>query len=228
MHPIIIAIDGLSSSGKSTLAKHLAEELRYLYVDSGAFYRAATVYFYKHGIDWNNKHELLDALTDLHLAFEYDLKSKESRIFLNGKNVEPEIRGITISNLVSEISTLPEVRKYIVSKLQEYGNNKGIVMDGRDIGTVVFPQAELKIYLMADENVRSERRYKEMKNKGLEVTESQITKNLSGRDLLDSTRVTAPLKKAEDAIMLDNTSMTEKEQFEFVLSLARKKMNEPG
>jgi len=225
MQKIIIAIDGLSSSGKSTLAKHLAEELHYLYIDSGAFYRAVTVYFHEKNIDWKNQTELSNALHHLDLGFEYDFKTKEAGTFLNGKNVESGIRGIIISNLVSEISTIPEVRKFIVSKLQVYGKNKGVVMDGRDIGTVVFPEAALKIYMTAEEKVRSGRRFNEMKNKGVEVTESQISKNLSGRDWLDSTRATAPLRKAADAIVLDNTHMTEKEQFEFVLDLANKKIS---
>ncbi|HUM47742.1 MAG TPA: (d)CMP kinase [Chitinophagales bacterium] len=224
MHPIIIAIDGPSSSGKSTLAKLLAAALNYRYIDSGAFYRATTVYFYENRIDLSSQPEILNALAHIQLQFEHDIKHNESHIYLNGKSVESEIRGITISNLVSGVSTLPEVRKFIVAKLRDYGTKKGVVMDGRDIGTVVFPEAELKIYMTADEKVRSERRYLEMKNKGLEVTQSQITKNLYGRDLLDSTRVTAPLKKADDAIVVDNTLLSEKEQFEHVLALAHEKI----
>ncbi|MEO6167022.1 MAG: (d)CMP kinase [Chitinophagales bacterium] len=224
MQSIIIAIDGPSSSGKSTLAKLLAVALNYGYIDSGAFYRATTVYFNEHGIDLNNQTEILDALGHIEFVFEHDIDQNVSHIFLNGRNVESEIRGINISNLVSAVSTIPEVRKFIVEKLRAYGTHKGIVMDGRDIGTVVFPEAELKIYMTADEKIRSERRYREMKNKGMEVTESQISKNVSGRDLLDSTRVTAPLKKADGAIVLDNTLISEKEQFEQVLALAQKKI----
>jgi len=221
---IIIAIDGLSSSGKSTLAKHLAEALRYRYVDSGAFYRAVTVYFYEKKVNWKNKRELLDALDKIEVQFDYDLSTGQSRTILNSRNIEPEIRSITISNIVSEISTIPEVRKFLVSKLQEYGHEKGLVMDGRDIGTIVFPNAELKIYMTADEKVRSGRRLAEMIRKGVEITESEISQNLSDRDLADSTRITGPLKKADDAIVLDNTKMTEQEQFELVLKLAQEKI----
>lgn len=224
MHPIIIAIDGPSSSGKSTLAKHLAAALHYNYIDSGAFYRAITVYFHEHQTDFKKKQEVSNALRQITFDFQHDFECNESHIYLNGRNVEAEIRGITIANLVSEVSTIPEVRSFIVSKLRIYGKDKAVVMDGRDIGTVVFPDAELKIYMTADKKVRSERRFNEMKKKGLNVTESQISKNLSVRDLLDSTRVTAPLKKAADAIELDNTLLSEQEQFEQMLQLAKEKI----
>ncbi|MBX7109057.1 MAG: (d)CMP kinase [Chitinophagales bacterium] len=224
MHPIIIAIDGPSSSGKSTLAKHLAAALQYNYVDSGAFYRAVTVFFHQNSIDFKQVPEIIASFNRINIDFQYDFANQESHVFLNGKNVETEIRSILIADLVSEVSSIPEVRTFIVTKLREYGKNKGIVMDGRDIGTVVFPEAALKVYMTADEKVRSERRYKELKNKGLEVTKSQVSQNLSGRDLTDSTRVTAPLKKAADAVEVDNTLLSEQEQFEFVLQLAKAKI----
>lgn len=224
MHPIIIAIDGPSSSGKSTLAKHLAAALQYNYIDSGAFYRAITVYYHQNATDLQQIPELLDSFKNINIDFQYDFEQNESHVVLNGRNVEAEIRGLMIADLVSVVSSIPEVRTFIVSKLREYGKNRGIVMDGRDIGTVVFPEAELKIYMTADEKVRSERRYNEMKNKGMDVTKSQVSQNLSGRDLLDSTRRSSPLKKAADAVEIDNTLLTEQEQFELVLRLAKEKI----
>lgn len=224
MQPIIIAIDGPSSSGKSTIAKYLASVLRYRYIDSGAFYRAITVYFHRHKTDVSQIGNVKTALQAINIDFEFDFQTGESKTLLNGENVEPIIRGIEISNLVSEVSAIPEVRSFVVSKLREYGKHKAIVMDGRDIGTVVFPDAALKIYMTADEKVRSERRFKEMKKKGADVTESQITKNLSGRDLLDSTRPSDPLKKAGDAVEFDNTRLSKEESFEQMLLLARKRI----
>jgi cytidylate kinase len=226
MQSIIIAIDGPSSSGKSTLAKQLAAALNYNYVDSGAFYRAATLHFHELGLDLKQHEQLIAALEDIHMNTTYNPSTDTWQTILNGRNVESEIRGITISNLVSEVSAIPEVRSFIVSKLRRYGNEKGIVMDGRDIGTVVFPEAELKIYMTADEKVRSKRRFEELKRRGLQVTESQISENLAGRDLLDRTREMAPLRKAEDAIVLDNTNLTEQQQIEQVLKLARLKISE--
>ena len=167
---------------------------------------------------------MLDSFKNINIDFEYDFEQNESHVVLNGRNVEAEIRGLMIADLVSVVSSIPEVRTFIVSKLREYGKNRGIVMDGRDIGTVVFPEAELKIFMTADEKVRSERRYNEMKNKGMEVTKSQVSQNLSGRDLLDSTRRSSPLKKAADAVEIDNTLLTEQEQFELVLRLAKEKI----
>jgi cytidylate kinase len=221
MRKITIAIDGLASSGKSTLAKHLAEELQYKYIDSGAFYRAVTVYLNENDIDWNNNTELEKALHKIHIDFDYDLILCKENLLLNGKHIESAIREIHISDLVSYVSAVPEVRKFVVSRLQPYGYEKGIVMDGRDLGTIVFPYAELKIYMTADEKVRTGRRYKEMKQKGVEVSEHQVTDNLSGRDLIDSTRRMSPLKRADDAVVIDNTNMTERKQFKYVLALAQ-------
>ena len=222
MSDIIIAIDGFASSGKSTIARQLAAALHYTYIDSGAFYRAVTLYFLKNNVDWKNKNELPNILKDIHVVFKHE--SDQSKTLLNGENVEGKIRSMEVSNAVSEVSTIPEVRNFISEKLREYGTGKRIVMDGRDIGTVVFPNAELKIFLTADQKIRSDRRYSELKEKGIAVTENQITQNLSGRDLIDSTRTTAPLMKADDAIILDNTHLSIDEQFSIILKLAREKI----
>jgi cytidylate kinase len=219
---IIIAVDGLASSGKSTLAKQLASVLNYDYIDSGAFYRAVTYYLLQHRVDWNNESELKQALSQISVSFG---GNKEHPItFLNGENVEMEIRSMQVSGAVSEVSMNPAVRNFISDQLRESGKKKCIVMDGRDIGTVVFPEAELKIYLTADKNIRSGRRFSEMKERGVEVTKDQITQNLSARDLLDSTRITAPLKKADDAFVLDNTQLTLEQQFDLILKLAKEKI----
>lgn len=226
MQSIIIAIDGPSSSGKSTLAKQLAAALQYNYVDSGAYYRAVTLHFQQLGLDLNQPKQLVSALEHVQLETVYDPSTNSWQTFLNGKNVEAEIRGISISNQVSTVSAIPEVRSFIVSKLKSFGYDKGVVMDGRDIGTVVFPDAELKIYMTADEKVRSERRFMELKGKGVSVTPSQISENLAGRDLLDKTREMAPLKKAVDAITLDNTALTELQQLEIALKHAQQRISE--
>ncbi|MBA3648658.1 MAG: (d)CMP kinase [Chitinophagales bacterium] len=217
---IIITIDGVSSSGKSTLAKQLAALLRYRYIDSGAFYRAVTVFFHANKIDQKHAASVKQALHEIQISFEYDSGKNQSITYLNHRDVESEIRSMKISNLVSEVSTLADVRRFIVAELQSLGDEKGIVMDGRDIGTVVFPKAELKIFMTAEETVRSKRRFSEMKSKGLEVTKNEIKQNLSGRDLLDSKREIAPLKRADDALILDSTHMTEKEQLNFALTHA--------
>ena len=222
-HDIIIAIDGFASSGKSTIAKQLASALHYRYIDSGAFYRAVTLYLLRNSIDWRKEKELKRALKEINVVFTHE--GDQSKTFLNGENVEGKIRSMEVSNSVSEVSTIPEVRNFISQNLREYGTGKRIVMDGRDIGTVVFPSAELKIFLTADQKIRSDRRYSEMKEKGIAVTENQITQNLSGRDLIDSTRTTAPLKKADDAVALDNTHLSIDEQFTLILKLAREKID---
>ncbi|HYV92135.1 MAG TPA: (d)CMP kinase [Chitinophagales bacterium] len=219
---IIIAIDGFASSGKSTIAKQLAAALHYKYVDSGAFYRAVTLYFLNNSIDWKIDVEVRKALREI--AVEFRSEGNQSKTFLNGVNVEGKIRSMEVSEAVSEVSTLPAVRNFISQLLRIYATSKKIVMDGRDIGTVVFPNAELKVFLTAEQKIRSDRRYNEMKEKGIPVTENQISQNLSGRDLTDSTRTTAPLKKADDAITLDNTHLSIDEQFNIILKLAREKM----
>lgn len=215
----IIAIDGLSSSGKSTLAKQLAEKLGLRFIDSGAYYRAVTLYLIEHRILFNNPELLSEALLAIEILFEFDLKSKESKTFLNGINVEAEIRSMEVSQMVSEISALPQVREFISNTLRKINDESGIVMDGRDIGTVVFPEAPVKVYLTANQKTRSERRFEEMKRKGVDVTEKQIRQNLSGRDLLDSTRKTAPLKQAEDAFVIDNSNLTLDQQLNKALGI---------
>jgi cytidylate kinase len=212
--PIIIAIDGLSSSGKSSLAKQLAAEFNFKFVDSGAYYRAVTLYLVKNKIQFMNPEHLSEALQAIQISFQYDILKKQSTTLLNNQSVDDEIRDFDVSQMVSLVSAIAEVRAFVSDQLRNLKNENGIVMDGRDIGTVVFPNAQLKFYITADEKVRSERRFIEMKNKGINVTEDQILKNLSGRDLLDSTRVTAPLKKAEDAIVIDNTLLNLDEQFQ--------------
>ncbi|MEO5673619.1 MAG: (d)CMP kinase [Chitinophagales bacterium] len=223
--PIIIAIDGLASSGKSTIARQIAAALHYRYIDSGAFYRAVTLYLLNHHVDWTNDAELRKSLKEIDISFS-DAGGKPE-IFLNGKGVEKEIREIRISESVSDVSKLQTVRNFISGRLREYGINKSIVMDGRDIGTVVFPDAELKIYLTADQDIRSERRFSEMKKEGSEVTMDRVYQNLAGRDLTDTTRETAPLRKAPDAVVLDNTHLSLHDQFEVVLQLAREKIDWP-
>lgn len=223
---IIIAIDGLASSGKSTLAKQLTEALNYKYIDSGAFYRAVTLYFHQNGVDWNNESELQQALENIGLSFEYDLDKRQTNMFMNGKNAEPLIRNMIISELVSEISAIPLVRKFVNFNLRGAAIKKGMIIDGRDIGTVVFPEAELKIFMTADTKIRTERRFQELIKKGDNVTEDQITQNLSGRDLFDSTRPTDPLKKADDALELDTTMLTEEEQLDYALRMALRKIRE--
>jgi CMP/dCMP kinase len=214
---IIIAIDGFSSCGKSTLAKDLAKKLNYSYVDTGAMYRAVTYYIQENNIDCAYE-ELIDkALEDIHIDFEYDENGKQITI-LNGKNIEKEIRQPKVSDMVSQVSTIKHVRDYLVRQQQRLGKRKGIVMDGRDIGTVVFPHAELKIFLTADEEIRLERRYIELKNAGMELPREAVRENLKKRDYIDSHRKESPLRKADDAIVLDNTNLSQAEQVGWVLT----------
>ena len=214
MKKIIITIDGWSSCGKSTLAKQMAKALGYIYVDSGAMYRAITLYFLRNHVDWTDTDQVKKALKDISLDFEYNPKSEQSEIYLNGENVEYVIRDLVIAEKVSEVAAIKEVRKYAVSQQQKMGKNRGIVMDGRDIGTVVFPDAELKIFMTADNAVRVERRFQEMFVKNPNITIDEVKANLDMRDYIDSNREVSPLKKADDALLLDNTRITEKEQFQ--------------
>lgn len=211
---IIITIDGWSSCGKSTLAKQLAKSLGYIYVDSGAMYRAITLYFLRNHIDWTDISVVKQALKDISLEFIYNPKSEQSEIYLNGENVEYVIRDLVIAEKVSDVAAIKEVRKYAVSQQQRMGINRGIVMDGRDIGTVVFPDAELKIFMTADNAVRVERRFQELYEKNPNITLDEVKANLEMRDYIDSHRDVSPLRQAEDAILLDNTHITEKEQFQ--------------
>lgn len=223
MNKIIIAIDGYSSTGKSTLAKQLAKELHYVYVDTGAMYRAVTLYAMNNGFitqDSFNKEALIADLKNIKLHFVFNEKKGFGEMFLNGKNVEKEIRTLEVSQLVSQVSTVSEVRKKLVEQQQAMGEEKGIVMDGRDIGTVVFPNADVKLFMTASADKRAKRRYKELLDRGdKDVTYERVLKNVESRDYIDSTRVDSPLTKAEDAIEIDNSDMGLEEQFERIMSL---------
>jgi CMP/dCMP kinase len=219
---IIISIDGWSSCGKSTLAKQLAKELGYVYADSGAMYRAITLYFLRNHIDWTETKEVKEALKNINLEFVYNKASKQTEIYLNDENVEYVIRDLVIAEKVSDVAAIKEVREFAVAQQQKMGAKKGIVMDGRDIGTVVFPKAELKIFMTADNAVRVERRFKELYAKNPNITIEEVKANLEMRDYIDSHREVSPLRKAKSALELDNTNLTEKEQF----SLALKWVNE--
>ncbi len=219
MKKIIITIDGWSSCGKSTLAKQLAQELGYIYVDSGAMYRAITLYFLRNHIDWTSKKEVIKALENITLDFIYNLKSGHSEIYLNEENVEYLIRDLVIAEKVSDVAAIKEVRDFAVAQQQQMGGHKGIVMDGRDIGTVVFPDAELKIFMTADNAVRVERRFKELFEKNPNITLEEVKNNLEMRDYIDSHREVSPLRKADDATILDNTNLTETEQFKKAVDL---------
>jgi len=218
---IIIAIDGWSSCGKSTLAKELAKELGYLYVDSGAMYRAITLYFLRNHIDWTDRSEVKKALKEISLEFIFNEKSQQSEMHLNEENVEYVIRDLVVAEKVSDVAAIKEVRKFAVEQQQMMGKKKGIIMDGRDIGTVVFPKAELKIFLTADNAVRVERRFKELFEKNPNITIEEIKANLEMRDYIDSNREESPLRKADDAILVDNTNMTAKETIQKVAKLAK-------
>lgn len=221
---IIITIDGWSACGKSTLAKQLAKKLSYLYIDSGAMYRAVTLYFLRNHVDWTEVKEVKEALKNITIEFNFNEKTQQSEIYLNGENIEYVIRDLVIAEKVSDVAAIKEVRKFAVAQQQKLGEKKGIVMDGRDIGTTVFPKAELKIFMVADSPVRVQRRFKELYEKNPNVTIAEVSKNLEMRDYIDSHREVSPLRKADDAIELDNTDLTEKEQLDFALSLARKKL----
>ncbi len=221
---IIITIDGWSSCGKSTLAKQLAKALGYVYIDSGAMYRAITLYFLRKNTDWSDEKEVTDALNEIHLHFEYNPKSQQSEIFLNEENVEYLIRDLVVAEKVSEVATIASVRTLAVAQQQRMGRHKGIVMDGRDIGTTVFPHAELKIFMTADLEVRVERRYLEMQAKNPNVTIVEVRNNLQTRDHIDSTRKVSPLKQADDAVVIDNTQLSQEEQLDIALKLVAQRL----
>ena len=223
MKKITIAIDGFSSTGKSTIAKQLAKKLGYIYVDSGAMYRAVTLYA-MHQNYISKKHfykdQLISNLKSIVLNFKFNPSLGFSEIYLNGVNVENEIRTLEVSNLVSKVAAISEIRKKLVKQQQQMGRNKGVVMDGRDIGTVVFPDASLKLFLTASAEKRAQRRFDELIKRGEKVTYDEILANVKYRDHIDSTRKDSPLIKAADAIEIDNTAMTLAEQFEKVHHLA--------
>ncbi len=222
---IIITIDGWSSCGKSTLARQLAKELDYVYIDSGAMYRAITLYFLRNHVDWTKSKKVDEALQNIVLQFAYNPKSKQSEIHLNEENVEYVIRDLVIAEKVSDVAAIKNVRSFAVQQQRHMGKHKGIVMDGRDIGTVVFPKSELKIFMTADETIRVERRFKELFDKNPNITLEEVRNNLEMRDYIDSHREASPLRKAEDAIVLDNSHLTEKQQLEIALRWAKEKIN---
>ncbi len=230
MKPIIIAIDGFSSCGKSTMAKDLARSVGYIYVDTGAMYRAVTLYAMRHNMfntDGTVKVDDLEkAMADIHISFEVNSKTGRNDTFLDGEDVEDDIRSMAVAGHVSPIAAIPFVRKALVAQQQAMGTKKGIVMDGRDIGTTVFPEAELKIFVTASPVVRAERRYAELKGKGMNVNFDDILKNVEERDYIDTHREVSPLRKADDAIELDNSNMTIEEQREWLLEKFRLATNQ--
>lgn len=228
MKKITIAIDGYSSTGKSTLAKQLAKALNYVYVDTGAMYRAVTLFAIQQKIITENSfanQKLIDKLPDISLTFHFNPDLGFAEMYLNNINVEREIRSMEVSKFVSKIAAVSEVRSKLVQQQQLYGTEKGVVMDGRDIGTVVFPDAELKIFMTASTEIRAKRRFLELQEKGQEVTYDEVLKNVQERDEIDTTRKDSPLVKADDAIVIDNSELTKEEQFEQILNLAQQRMN---
>jgi len=221
MKKIIIAIDGPSASGKSTIAKSLAQKLDYIYVDSGAMYRAVTLYLLKHDIEVKDLKQIEAALPNINIRFQRTVQG--NRTLLNGEDVEDEIRKMHVSRYVSQVAAIPEVRREMVKQQHAMGADKGIVMDGRDIGTVVFPEAEVKIFVTADVEERARRRHQELQKRNSSATFDDILQNLRDRDRIDSTRATSPLKKADDAIEIDNTNLSPEAQMEVALQLVRDK-----
>ncbi|HNW50163.1 MAG TPA: (d)CMP kinase [Prolixibacteraceae bacterium] len=218
---IIIAIDGHSSSGKSTLSKDLAVKLKYNYIDSGSMYRAVTLYAIRNNLINNgivNKEDLISQLDRISISFKYNPADQKSDTILNGENVEREIRGLEVSNAVSPVATIKEVRAAMVKIQKQLGKERGIVMDGRDIGTVVYPEAELKLFVTTSPKIRAQRRFDELKAKGEQVTFEEVLKNVEERDYIDQNREESPLRKAADAIELNNGNMTREEQLEWVLT----------
>lgn len=225
MKKIIITIDGWSSCGKSTLAKQLAKSLGYVYIDSGAMYRAITLYFLRNAIDLDINEEVQKALENITLEFDYNEKSKQSEILLNGENVEYMIRDMIVAEKVSDVAAVKAVREFAVDQQKKMGKKKGIIMDGRDIGTTVFPRAEVKFFMTADIAVRVERRFKEMFEKNPNVTIEEVKANLEMRDYIDSNREVSPLRQAKDAIVLDNTNLTMEQQLKFAIITVEKALH---
>ena len=222
MRNITIAIDGFSSTGKSTIAKQLAKKLGYVYVDSGAMYRAVTLFAMQNGfIDENDFHvnDFVAQLPNIDISFKFNNDLGFAEVYLNNVNVEREIRTLKVSSFVSKVSAIPEVRYQLVKQQQQMGKDKGVVMDGRDIGTVVFPNAELKIFMNSSAETRAKRRYYELIEKGDEVSYEDVLRNVQERDYIDSHRKDSPLVKAQDAIEIDNSNLTREEQFNKVLQL---------
>ena len=226
MSSIIIALDGYSSCGKSTTAKLVAKQLGYAYIDTGAMYRAVTLYFLQNHVALTNPHEVHKALEDIHITFRRHPETKSNDTYLNGLNVEEEIRKMYVSNRVSEVSAVAEVRHAMVAQQQKMGKSKGIVMDGRDIGTVVFPEAELKLFMTADPLMRAQRRQAELLAKGEMIGLPEIVANLQKRDHIDTHRQESPLLRADDALLIDTTFMTVDEQVEMVVRLADERIGQ--
>lgn len=223
MKKIVIAIDGFSSTGKSTVAKQLAKQLNYIYVDTGAMYRAVTYFALENkliGEDFFNEDALINRLEDISITFKFNEALGFAEVYLNGKNIEADIRTLRVSKYVSPVATLSEVRRKLVEQQQLMGKDKGIVMDGRDIGTVVFPDAELKIFMTASAETRAKRRYKELLERGHNLSYDDVLENVTTRDHIDSTREDSPLVKADDAIEIDNSDLTIEEQLNRLVELA--------
>ena len=222
MRDIVIAIDGFSGTGKSSTAKEVASALGYTYIDSGAMYRCVARYFINHQIDFVEEEKVIKALDEILISFRFNKSLNASEIFLNDQIMDHQIRGPEINEIVSQIAAQPLIRKKLVSRQQTLGLHKSMVMDGRDIGTVVFPDAALKIFMIADLDIRSKRRQKELEEQGIQVTLEEIKKNLDSRDHLDTTRIDSPLIKAEDAITLDSSYLTFDDQVKQIIDLANK------
>ena len=223
MKSIVIAIDGFSSTGKSTVAKQLAKQLNYIYVDTGAMYRAVTFFALENkliGKGFFKSEELINRLEDINITFKFNKELGFAEVYLNKKNIEADIRTLKVSRFVSPVATLSEVRRKLVEQQQLMGKDKGIVMDGRDIGTVVFPEAELKIFMTASAETRAKRRFKELLEKGHDLSYDDVLENVTTRDHIDSTREDSPLVKAKDAVEIDNSDLTIEEQLDTILDLA--------
>jgi len=227
MQPIIIAIDGFSSCGKSTIAKALAKRLNYAYVDTGAMYRAVSLYILRLGIDWKalSEDQLEEVLDKIHISFEFNAVLGFSETYLNGENIEEEIRGKEVSTAVSEISQIKAIRKRMIQLQQKAGRSKKLVMDGRDIGTVVFPKAEVKLFMTAEPEIRAQRRFDELKAKGKELSIEEVMENLRLRDYNDTSRKENPLIQAADAIEIDNSYLSEQEQLDLVIKIIDEKLS---
>jgi cytidylate kinase len=224
MKKIVIAIDGWSSCGKSTMARQLARKLNYIFIDSGAMYRAITLYFLRNQVDIKNELAIENALGAIHLEFKLNAASLNNEIWMNGENVDALIRDIKVAERVSETAALAKVRDFAVAQQRIIGQDKGIVMDGRDIGSVVFPAAELKIFMTADPEIRVQRRLKELQAKDPDITMEEVRNNLASRDHIDSTRAISPLRKPEDALVLDNSHLTPDQQLELALKWAEERI----
>jgi len=225
MKKINIAIDGWSSCGKSTMARQLAKQLNYIFIDSGAMYRAIALYFIQHRLNLHDHNAIEKALENIKLSFQKNIQTGDNEIWMNGENVEQRIREMEVASTVSDVAAIKAVRSFAVAQQQLMGKDKGVVMDGRDIGTTVFPEAELKIFMTANVDVRVERRFKELSAKNPLISLEEVKANLGSRDHLDSTREVSPLKKAEDAVVLDNSELTPEEQFSMALRWANEKID---